>query len=200
MAGNSDSFDYSDSFDLDISGEFSSVEKTSVTSNPVSEGASSAQSKETQDAGDSLRTHSWFSQKPPTAGKKTSIHNNIRAEHRRRKSPIYLRSRSEGRDDQTPTSPVLNGSSFNQASRPLCFKEVAALVHTTHSASKEFNTSREVRDFAYKEWLAKKREKVQEKGLGKNDKTLVISEEKRKSDVRWLCAQVLMIDYIYIIY
>lgn len=115
---------------------------------------------------------------------------NRREEHRRRASPIYkvqhLGPRSEEKDGRTLctfTGLASNYNSLDQTSRPLQFKDVAGVVQTLQSAAKAFSTSREMRDFAYKEWLAKKEAKKVEKVLKKSDETVVTNEEKRKREV-----------------
>lgn len=189
-------YDYSDSFELDISGDSSLTgeEKDTVAiPKHASEGGSSSQPSLTQDAAVTHHTPPpWPSKKPPTAGIKASGSNSSRVEPGRVQNKIYkaqhLIPKSKERVGQaleTTISPT-SSSSPNQMNRPLQFKEVAGRVHILQSASQGFKTSRELRDIAHKEWLAKKEsKKMQEKELIKseNEKRVVASEEKRKREV-----------------
>lgn len=192
-------FDYSDSFELDIS-EGSSLaggEKTPFNSKPGNKGASSSQPTSRQTAAVTHNTPPpWPSKKLPLAGKKVSGHSNAGVEYRNgaAHTPVYktqhLGGTSEERDGQIVKASI--SSSPNQASRPLHFKEVAGRVHTLQSASESFKTSREIRDIAHKEWLAKKEaKKMQVKELlRKKSETMVTSEETRKREVRWFSSSL----------
>ena len=87
----------------------------------------------------------------------------------------------EERSAQAVNTPPLNSRIGSPLTGQPKLEVVAGAVHTLKSLPRAFSSSKEVRDFAYKEWLIKKEEKkVQEKGLKKVEENVASGKERKE--------------------
>lgn len=158
----SESSNYSESFELDDTSSESSQDQENVTSGsgkPVTEVTSPTVS----------------TKKPPTSHSSDGVDLG-----RTIRSPMPASHHLNQDDQHLPHRPPTSDSTI---AKPLTFKQAAGKVQRLQSSAKKFNSSNEIREVAFKEWLGKKEVIIVQRRNSVLQSKRVDTEEKRKREV-----------------
>lgn len=158
-SGESSISDYSESFELDDTSSDSSQDKENVVSGSVNQ--------VTEATSPTVNTKKPPKSKRPHSSDGVNLGRTIR-------SPIPV-AHHLNQDDQLFSDSTI--------AKPLTFKQAAAKVQGLQSSAKKFNSSNEIREVAFKEWLGKKEVTHVERRNSVLQSKRVDTEEKRKREV-----------------
>ncbi len=166
--------DYSLSFELDDTDE-----SLQLSSEEVSQGSPDSEKVMQEDR---PTVHSSSSKKPPRPPSAGDGSVNLNRTVRSPLAMAHLLNQGGVAEDGGAQSPPLPPHSPPLA-RPLKFKQVASSVQKMQSTAKKFKNSGEIREVAFKEWLAKKEAKDMNEKI-KQTASMETEKEKAKDQER----------------